>query len=93
MHLLFPFLAGLTGMGVAQSATGPSFPGERHGLVPRSECPGAMSHFTRQGGMWTRDTVKPKKLARLPPADSYAAVYRLDERGCMVPVRFREIQR
>lgn len=35
--------------------------------------------------------MKPQKLTELPPADAYAAVYRHDERGCMVPVMYRDV--
>ena len=57
---------------------------------PSSECPGAASQWTREGRAWN---LKPRKLAELPPAETYAAVYRLDERGCMVPVKFRDTRR
>ena len=57
-----------------------------------AECPGATSQFARNGSMWTADPAKPKKLTQLPPAEAYAAVYRLDERGCMVPVKFRDVR-
>lgn len=57
---------------------------------PGTDCTGAASQWTRDGRAWN---MKPRKLAELPPADTYAAVYRLDERGCMVPVKFRDIRR
>ncbi len=60
---------------------------------PGADCPSATTHFTRRGGIWAYDPVKPKKLTELPPAESYAAVYRLDERGCMVPVKYRDVRR
>ena len=59
---------------------------------PTADCPRATSHFTRNGSVWTHDPVKPRKLAELPPAESYAAVYRLDGNGCMVPVKFRDVR-
>lgn len=34
----------------------------------------------------------PRRLGELPPADVYAAVYRLDERGCMAPLRYRAVR-
>jgi hypothetical protein len=49
--------------------------------------------FARKGGIWRYDPAVPKKLTQLPPAESYAAVYRLDERGCMVPLRYRDVRR
>ena len=57
---------------------------------PGADCPGASSQWVRQGKGWQ---LKPRKLGELPPADAYAAVYRLDDRGCMVPVKFREVRR
>ena len=91
MHLLFPVAIALALAAAALPAQTP--PLQRQGPLASAECASATSHFSRQGSMWTRDPVKPKKLAQLPPADSFAAVYRLDERGCMVPVKLREVRR
>lgn len=60
---------------------------------PGQDCPSATSQFARQGGIWTEQPLVPKKLGELPPGKAYAAVYRLDERGCMVPVKYREVRR
>jgi hypothetical protein len=91
MRLLFPVAIALASAAAALPAKSP--PLQKPGQLAGSDCPSATDHFTRQGRVWTRDPVKPKKLAELPPADSYAAVYRLDERGCMVPVKFRDVRR
>jgi len=69
-------------------------PGDRKSILqPAAECRDASKQFARNGGIWRYAPVKPKKLAELPPADTYAAVYRLDERGCMVPVKYRDVRR
>ena len=60
---------------------------------PGADCAGATGQWVRQGRGWYSQPVKPQKLGELPPAETYAAVYRLDERGCMVPVKFRDIRR
>jgi hypothetical protein len=60
---------------------------------PGADCSSATSQFAREGGAWVQRPVKPQKLSELPPADAFAAVYRLDERGCMVPVKFRDVRR
>lgn len=87
MRLLFPVAIALAALGSAGPAKLP--PLQKAG----ADCPSATTQFTRRGGIWTHDPAKPKKLTELPPADSYAAVYRLDERGCMVPVKYREVRR
>ena len=93
MHFLFPLMTGIGAAVWAQAATVPAPPGQRHGFVPANDCPAATSHFARKGGIWGGDPVQPRKLTELPPADTYAAVYRLDERGCMVPVKYRDVRR
>ena len=87
MRLLFP-------VAIMAAATASSVPAKIPPLQEAgADCPGATSQFARKGGVWTADPMKPKKLTELPPADAYAAVYRLDERGCMVPVKYRDIRR
>ena len=88
MHFLFPVMVGLAATTLAQAATVPAPPGQRHGLAAGNDCPNATSHFARNGGIWSGDPVRPRKLTELPPANTYAAVYRLDERGCMVQVMY-----
>jgi len=57
------------------------------------DCPDATNHLAGRKGSWERKPLKPQRLGELPPADAYAAVYRRDERGCMVPVMFRDIRK
>ncbi|HEY6815441.1 MAG TPA: hypothetical protein VI168_07880 [Croceibacterium sp.] len=87
MRLLFPIA--IAAMAATPNASAKAPPLQK----PGTECASAASHFAREGSMWTRDPARPQKLAELPPAEGYAAVYRLDERGCMVPVKFREVRR
>ena len=86
MRLLFPVV-------IMFAAAASSVPAKNPPLQKaEADCPAATGQFARKGGMWTADPVKPRKLTELPPAEAYAAVYRLDERGCMVPVKFREVR-
>jgi hypothetical protein len=93
MRLLFPVMMALAASASAQPAivTPPS--AHRPSLLQTSDCPNPSSQFARDGSVWRQKPVKPQKLTELPSAEAYAAVYRLDERGCMVPVKFREIRR
>jgi hypothetical protein len=84
MRLLFPVAIILTAAASALPAKTPAL------QKPSADCPSASSQWARHGRSWQ---MKPHKLAELPPAEAYAAVYRLDERGCMVPVKFREVRR
>lgn len=72
---------------LAQPATG-----QRPALVDPAKCPNAASHMAHDGGSWRGKPIAPRKLAELPPADTYAAVYALDERGCAVPLLYREVR-
>ena len=92
MRLLFPVAMAIATTASAQAAPEPSSPLQRPALVAGSDCPSATREFARKGGIWRQEPVRPKKLAELPPADTYAAVYRLDERGCMVPVKYRDVR-
>ena len=92
MRLLFPVALALTGL-ASQALAAPAPTDRKNSLQRAGECRDASKQFARKGGIWRYDPVKPKKLAELPPADSYAAVYRLDENGCMVPVKFRDVRR
>ena len=87
MRLLFPVALILTAASSALPAKAPPL------QDPAADCPGATSQWVRDGRGWNREPLKPRKLGELPPAEAYAAVYRLDERGCMVPVKFREVRR
>lgn len=58
-------------------------------LDTEKKCANATSHLARRGAVLRSDPAKPQKLTELPDADTYAAVYRL-ENGCAVPVLYRE---
>ena len=92
MRLLFPVALALTAL-ASQSFAAPAATDRKNNLQQAGECRDASRQFARNGGVWRFDQVKPRKLAELPPAESYAAVYRLDENGCMVPVKFRDVRR
>jgi hypothetical protein len=59
--------------------------------LSKPDCPEVASQLA-QVNRWQSDPRKPRKLGELPPADTFAAVYRLDERGCMVPAMYREVR-
>ena len=92
MRLLFPVALALTIAG-SQAVAAPASTDRKSSLQQPGECRDASKQFARKGNMWRYDPVKPRKLAELPPAEAYAAVYRLDENGCMVPVKFRDVRR
>jgi hypothetical protein len=76
---------------IAQPATaGP--PGQRTSLIAGSQCPESSKHFAGRGGAWRGDPIRPRQLTELPRAEAFAAVYRLDEHGCMVPVMYRDVR-
>jgi hypothetical protein len=85
MRILFP-------VAVIALAAAHSSAAQKPALTP-PDCSDATSHFANKGGVWRGNPAKPKKLTELPPADAYAAVYRRDERGCMVPVKYRDVRR
>ena len=89
MRFLFPVAIAFAAVSTALPAKSPSPAVKKPVPLQAADCPGATSQWARQGRSWQ---IKPQKLAKLPPADSYAAVFRLDERGCMVPVKFREVR-
>ena len=60
--------------------------------LTNGNCPNVTSHMANKGGSWRSVPLRPRKLGELPPADAFAAVYRLDERGCMVPVMYRDVR-
>ena len=92
MRLLFPVAVFVIAL-AAQTVAAPSSANRKNSLQQAGECCDASKQFARKGGIWRYDPVKPHKLTELPPAEAYAAVYRLDERGCMVPVKFRDVRR
>jgi len=85
MRFLFPAAAMFALLG--QPATG-----QRPALVDPAKCPNATSYTAHDGGSWRGKPVTPRKLAELPPAQTYAAAYVLDERGCAVPLLYREVR-
>jgi hypothetical protein len=93
MRLLFPVAVAISATSLAQPATAPVSPGQRHSPVAGSDCPDADRFLARRGGKWQDKPVRPQKLAELPPAETFAAVLRHDERGCMVPVMYRDVRR
>ena len=83
MRLLFPALV----LATAVSASAAQKP-----ALTSNNCPSVTSHMANKSGNWRSEPLKPRKLGELPPADAFAAVYQLDERGCMVPVKYREVR-
>ena len=90
MRLLFPVAILIAGTAAPLPAKTPSVKGPS---LQDKDCPGVTSQWVRDGNGWQHEPLKPRKLAELPPGESFAAVYRLDERGCMVPVEFRDVRR
>lgn len=60
-------------------------------LKTEKKCANATSQFAGPGSVYRGDPAKPKKLTELPPAETYAAVYRVVD-GCAVPVLYREVR-
>ena len=87
MHLLFPFMV------MAASSAAAGNPASGQTALMQGDCPNAASHLARKGGVWRNEPIMPQKLTELPPAETFAAVYRRDERGCIVPVKYRDIRR
>jgi hypothetical protein len=86
MRFLFP-------VAIVVAAAAAALPAKRAPLQRTgADCPGVTNQWVREGRSWRSQPMKPRKLGELPPAEAYAAVYRLDERGCMVPVKFREVR-
>ena len=92
MRFLFPVGVVIAANALAQPAivTTPSV--GRPNMLQAADCHGATNQFARDGNVWREKPIGPRKLAELPPAETYAAVYHLDERGCMVPLLYRDIQ-
>ena len=93
MRLLFPVAMIMAASASAQPAiVTPPTSHQANPLQP-ADCPNPSSQFARDGSVWQQKPVTPQKLAELPPAEAFAAVYHLDERGCMVPVKYRDVRR
>ena len=90
MRLLFPVAMIIAASASAQPAIVTPPPANQ---LQKADCPSPSSQFAREGSVWRQQPVTPQKLTELPPADTFAAVYHLDERGCMVPVKYRDIRR
>jgi hypothetical protein len=93
MRLLFPVMMSIAATASAQPAIVTAPTARQSTVLQSADCPGATNHFAREGRMWREKPVGPQKLAELPAAESYAAVYRLDERGCMIPLKYRDVRR
>lgn len=93
MHLLFPVAVAVVVAASAQPAVAPSSPMEPPTRIEGSDCPEADRYFAQRGGRWHGKPLRPHKLTELPPADTYAAMLRTDERGCMVPIKYRDTRR
>lgn len=93
MRLLLPVALAISAAAQSQPAAAPISPGQRQSPVAGSDCPKATPYLTHRGGKWQDQPVQPRKLGELPPADSFAAVVRTDERGCLVPVKYRDVRR
>jgi hypothetical protein len=92
MRFLFPVALAIGAAAFALPAAADS-PGQRTALIAGSGCPDSTRHFAGRGGPLRSEPVRPRKLTELPWAEAFAAVYRLDERGCMVPVLYRDARR
>jgi len=60
-------------------------------LVAEDRCANATSHYASKASVYRGDPARPQKLTDLPPAEAYAAVYRVVD-GCAVPVLYREVR-
>ena len=63
----------------------------RPSVLDQDRCANATSHLAQKPAVLRGDPTRPQKLSELPPAETYAAVYRL-ENGCAVPVLYRDTQ-
>ena len=88
MRLLFPVAIVCSAAALAQPAAAPIPPGQRQPVIAGSDCPDATRYLARQRGKWDSEPLRPRKLTEVPPAESFAAVVRTDERGCLVLVKY-----
>ena len=93
MRLLFPVAIAFSAAAFAEPAAAPDSLGRRPPKVAGSECPDAARYFAHQDGKWQDGPLQPRKLGELPPAEGFAAMLKTDERGCMVPVKYRDVRR
>lgn len=92
MRLLLSAVIALAATASAQPAANPEPLQVGRTLVPGSDCPDVTSHMAGRGDSLSSDPPQPRRLGELPPADTYAAVYQLDDKGCMVPVMYRDVR-
>lgn len=84
----FFLLAGVA-LGATAAPAAPASAAAAPLAAPAAHCPRTTSHHAFDRGKLDRGkSVKPRKLGELPPANQYAAVYRL-VRGCEVPLVVR----
>ena len=78
-------------MSAPSAAAGPaSVPAvERPFAQAPDNCPRTTSHYAGKGSMYRGQPLVPRKLAELPPAIGYMAVYRTVN-GCEVPMTIVE---
>jgi hypothetical protein len=88
MRLLFPVAMIVAAGASAEPATVTSPSVHRPNMLQAPDCPHAIGQFAGKGSAWRSDPLRPQKLTELPPADTYAAVYKRDESGCIVPVMY-----
>ena len=93
MRLLFPVVIALSLLGSSAASSAPTSLGHKANPVAGSGCPDVTRYYAYRGGKWQDKPVRPQKLGELPPAETFAAVLRRDERGCMVLVRYRDVRR
>ena len=60
-------------------------------LGTKKQCANATSEYARNMAILRSNPPRLQKLNELPPAETYAAVYRL-ENGCAVPVLCRDMR-
>ena len=58
-------------------------------LGAKKQCANATTEYARKMAILRNNPPRLQKLNELPPAETYAAVYRL-ENGCAVPVLYRD---
>ncbi len=92
MRLLFPVAIGISSVASAQPAAAPVSSGVMQNPLLPSDCPEADRYLANRVDAWRGKPLQPRKLTELPPADSFAAVLRRDERGCMVLVKYRDVR-
>jgi hypothetical protein len=78
--LLFAIIACIPAAAVAAAAPVPATNAKF--TPPPQTCPQPANVYAAKPG----DSLKPRKLTELPPANLYSAVYRRDANGCEKPI-------